>query len=82
MEILFLILGLIIGAIAVWFISSFKYKGESGRVEERSKILEQDNSELESELNTEQHKVIDLNSKLSALQTDFGLFEVDGGLLI
>ena len=39
MEILFLIVGLVVGAIAVWFITSFKYKGETSRIEERSKIL-------------------------------------------
>jgi len=71
MEILFLIVGLVIGAIAVWFITSFKYKGETGRVEERSKILEQDKNEIETELNIERQKVLDLSSKLSSLQSDY-----------
>ncbi len=71
MEILFLIVGLIIGAIAVWFIASFKFKGEVSRVEERSKILEQDKGEIEVELKSERHTVLDLNSKLSSLQSDY-----------
>ena len=71
MEILFLILGLIIGAIAVWFISSFKYKGESGRAEERSIILEQDKTSLQSELKSEREKSEKLNSENSSIKSDF-----------
>ena len=71
MEILFLIVGLVIGAIAVWFITSFKYKGETSRIEERSKILQQDKNEIETELSIERQKVLDLSSKLSSLQSDY-----------
>ena len=71
MEFLFLIVGLVVGAIAVWFITSFKYKGETSRVEERSKILEQVKNETETELNGERQKVLDLSSKLSSLQSDY-----------
>jgi DNA recombination protein RmuC len=71
MEIIFLIVGLIIGAAAVWFIASFKFKGEVSRVEERSKILEQDKEEIETELKSERQAVLDLNSKLSSLQSDY-----------
>jgi len=71
MEILFLIFGLVVGIIAAWFIASFKYKGETGRIEERSKILETDNTELKTRINTEQQKVIELNSKLSSVQSDY-----------
>jgi DNA recombination protein RmuC len=71
MEIIFLLTGLILGSVAVWFVSSFKYKGETSRIEERSKLLEENNNELESKLNGEQQKVIDLNSRLSSLQSDY-----------
>ncbi len=71
MEIIFLLIGLILGSVAVWFVSSFKYKGETSRIEERSKLLEENNNELESKLNGEQQKVIDLNSRLSSLQSDY-----------
>lgn len=71
MEILYLIIGLIIGAVAFWFIASFKYKGESSRIEERSRILDTDNAELKTKVNNEQQKVIELNSKLSSLQSDY-----------
>lgn len=71
MEIIFLIVGILIGAIAVWFIASSRFKGETGRVEERSVILEREKSNLENNLNSERQKVLELNSKLSALQSDY-----------
>ena len=71
MEIVFLIVGLLIGTVAAWFIASSRFKGEAGRVEERSTILEKEKTNLENNLNSERQKVIDLNSKLSALQSDY-----------
>lgn len=71
MEIIYLIIGLLIGAVAAWFIASSKFKGETGRVEERSSILEKEKSNLENNLSSERQKVIELNSKLSALQSDY-----------
>ncbi|MBK9097614.1 MAG: DNA recombination protein RmuC [bacterium] len=71
MEIIFLIVGILIGAIAAWFIASSRFKGETGRVEERSVILEREKSNLENNLNSERQKVLELNSKLSALQSDY-----------
>ena len=46
MELLYLLVGLDVGAFAAWFIASFKYKGEVSRVEERTKILETQNKEI------------------------------------
>ncbi len=71
MEIIYLIVGLLIGAVAVWFIASSKFKGEAGRVEERSILLEKEKSNLESNLTSERQKVIELNSKLAGLQSDY-----------
>lgn len=71
MEIIFLIVGILIGAIAAWFIASSKFKGESGRAEERSVILEKEKTNLENNLNFERQKVIEFSSKLSALQSDY-----------
>jgi len=71
MDIVYLIVGILIGGVAAWFIASSKFKGESGRVEERSSILEKEKSNLENTLTSERQKVIDLNSKLSALQSDY-----------
>ena len=41
MEIIFLIIGLVIGVIATWFGAAFKYKAETIRVEEENKNLQQ-----------------------------------------
>jgi DNA recombination protein RmuC len=71
MEIIFLLVGLIIGAIAAWFIASSKFKGEAGRVEERSRILEADKFSLQSELKVEREKSEKLNSENSSLKSDY-----------
>jgi DNA recombination protein RmuC len=71
MEIIYLIVGLLIGAVAVWFIASSKFKGDAGRVEERSRLLEVDKSSLQSELKTEREKSEKLNSEYSSLKSDY-----------
>jgi DNA recombination protein RmuC len=71
MEIIFLVVGILIGVVAAWFIATSKYKGDSGRIEERSLLLEKEKLNLETNLNSERQKVIDLNSKLSGLQSDY-----------
>ena len=71
MEIIFLIVGLIIGAVAIWFIASSKFKGDAGRVEERSRLLEVDKSSLQSELKTERDKSEKLTSENSSLKSDY-----------
>lgn len=70
MEIIYLIIGLIIGAIAAWFIAVSKFKGEIGRVEERSVILEREKINLDNNLNSERQKVIELNSINSSLKSE------------
>ena len=56
MEIIFLIIGLVIGAIAAWFIAAFKYKSESIRIEEGNKILQQKLEENKAEVEKLQEK--------------------------
>lgn len=71
MEIIFLVVGILIGAVAAWFIASSRFKGEAGRIEERSVFLEKEKLNLENNLNSERQKVLELNSKLSSLQSDY-----------
>jgi len=71
MEIIYLIFGLLIGAVAAWLIASSKFKGDAGRVEERSRLLEVDKSSLQSELKTERDKSEKLNSEYSFLKSDY-----------
>jgi len=71
MEIIYLIIGLLIGAVAAWLIASSKFKGDSGRIEERGSILEKEKINLENNLSSERQKVLELNSKLSSLESDY-----------
>ena len=71
MEIIFLIIGLIIGALAAFLIAKFKFEGSSGKAAERNSILEEDLAKTEKELNAEREKVIKLNGENSALKSDY-----------
>ena len=71
MEITYLIIGLAIGLLGGWFISYLKYRGESGRIDERNSILSQDISEKENSLNQEREKVLELRSKLASMESDY-----------
>jgi DNA recombination protein RmuC len=56
MEIIYLIIGLVVGAIATWFVAAFKYKSETIRVEEANKNLQEKLSEQKSEIERLQEK--------------------------
>lgn len=56
MEILFLLIGLAVGAIAAWFIAAYKYKSESIRIEEGNKNLQQKLEENKAEIEQLQEK--------------------------
>ncbi|HEY6436611.1 MAG TPA: DNA recombination protein RmuC, partial [Ignavibacteriaceae bacterium] len=71
MEILFLIVGVIFGVVSASFFAYSRIKGETGRVEERSILLDKEKVNLENNLNSERQKVIELSSKLSGLESDY-----------
>ena len=74
MEILLSIIGLIVGFIVAWFISSSKIKGlsnENSKLLERSSFLIKENESQKTDLKSEQEKVIELNSSLSSLKSDY-----------
>jgi len=56
MEIIFLLIGLVIGTIAAWFAAAYKYKTETIRVEEESKNFQQKLAEQKSEIEELQQK--------------------------
>ncbi len=70
MEIVYLIIGLIIGAAASFFAAKYKFQGGSGKLEERSAIAEKSLEQAKSELGIERTKVIDINAKLAASGAD------------
>lgn len=71
MEIIFLVIGLIIGAFAAFFIAKFKFEGGAGKAGERNSILEEGLNKTEKELITEREKFLKLNSDYSALNSDY-----------
>ncbi|MBT1686661.1 DNA recombination protein RmuC [Dawidia soli] len=78
MEIVLLITGLIIGAVAAWFIAKFKFTAEnqssSGTLlaeQERGKVLQSQAQVLKVELDAERARLLDMNQKLAAAQADY-----------
>ena len=78
MEILLLVVGLVAGGIAGWWIARFKFQAENnqnhaGFEVEREKVkaaLEQSN-ELKRELDAQRNKVVELTSSLSSTEADY-----------
>jgi len=71
MEILYVLAGLVIGLVFGWTIKLLIIKNESGRLEERNKILLEENSETQNELISERERVLELSTKLSSFQADY-----------
>jgi DNA recombination protein RmuC len=70
-EIIFLIIGILIGAFAAFLIAKLKYEGSVGKTGERNSFLEEELAKTEKELASEREKVIKLNSENSALNSDY-----------
>ncbi len=77
MELLFLLTGLLIGAIAAWFLAKFKYTSDRNRFTEKDiqakfvlkeiyQALLQQTDILKADLNEKNDKLIQINSQLSA----------------
>ncbi len=71
MEIIFLVIGILIGGVAAFLIAKFKFEGNAEKAAERNSILQEDLAKAEKELNAEREKVIKLNSENSALNSDY-----------
>jgi hypothetical protein len=56
MDIIFLLIGLVVGAIAAWFGAAFKYKGEAIRSEEVSKNFQQKLEEQKTEIEVNRNR--------------------------
>ena len=70
MEIIYLIIGILIGTLFTFFISKYKFKSGVSKSEERSSLLQKEIEKTENELSTERDKVLKLNSELSASKTE------------
>jgi DNA recombination protein RmuC len=67
MEFLYLFIGIVVGIAFVWLI----LRNKSAKLEERLKLTAEQNKENEILLNEERAKVLQLNSSLSSLQSDY-----------
>lgn len=71
MEILYLIIGLLIGAVISYLFVKNKFGSQTGKAEERNRIYEENNNQLNAELVNERAKVIELNASLSSLRAEY-----------
>ena len=74
METLYLVVALAGGFIIAWFVSSSKIKklsNENSKLLERSGLLEKEKEAQSTELKGERGKVIELNSSLASLNSDY-----------
>ena len=71
MDILYALIGLVVGIVFGWVIKLLISKNESGRLEERNKILQEENAQTENELISEREKSYNLNSDLSSLKANY-----------
>ncbi len=92
MEIIFLLFGLVIGGLSVWFIAKYKFKLsqgispsevkelenqidslkiENGKLSERNQNIHDIFDKTSEELKSERQKVLELNSSLSSIKSDY-----------
>lgn len=92
MEIIFLLVGLLVGGIGSWLIAKYKFKStqgfspsevkelenqidslkiENGKLTERHQNIQETFNKTSEELKTERQKVIELNSSLSSIKSDY-----------
>ena len=75
MDIIYLIIALVVGFLIALIFSYLKFKSDSSRIEERSKIHEESKNELESKLEIEQQESREISSKLASLQADYSYLQ-------
>ena len=69
MDIIYLIIGILVGTLFTYFISKYKFKSSVSKSEERSSLLQKEKEKTEIELSSEREKVYKLGSELSASET-------------
>ena len=70
-EILFLITGILVGAVTVWLASKFRYEGKQNISKERLKGLSEIIEKAQKELEDREKEVIELNRQVSARDVEF-----------
>jgi DNA recombination protein RmuC len=70
MDIIFLLIGLIIGSVAVWLVSRFKNEGMLQAISEKNLMMQQQLDELKGVLNTKENALFTLNAQFSAKENE------------
>ena len=70
MEIVFLIIGLLIGVTATWFILKARFTGVSSATTEKTRLLEQQLSELKTTLGNKEKEFLELTARYSIKETE------------
>ncbi len=71
MEILFLVLGIAIGLVLMWFFVKSRYVADLSVAKERAKLLELDLVTLKAEVTQKQEEILYLNRTLISVQSDY-----------
>ena len=78
MEIIWLIGGIVIGGLAVWFIAKFKFDRDNQQAQssvvveqERATMLKSETEELKKSLDKERNSVLELNNQLSTTEANY-----------
>lgn len=71
MNIIFLIIGVLIGFAASYFIFKYKSESKSSKFEEKISYLSAELEKKESELNSEREEFLKISNELSSLKADF-----------
>lgn len=75
MDILFLIIGLLLGGVAAWFAQSYRLAAQRVRAEERADILEEARLRSEETLLKERNEVLELSKQLASAQVSLAAAE-------
>lgn len=71
MELVYLFIGLAIGAVSAWVIASLKLKSSAKIVEEKLSFISKEAEKQKADLHQKDNSILDLSRKLSAKESDF-----------
>lgn len=71
MEIIYLVLGIIIGATATWFVCSSKQKSVQFINNEKSALLTSENDRMKKEITEKDTVILEVNKKLASRESDY-----------
>jgi len=71
MDIIFLVIGILVGFASGYFIFKFRSANSSAKIDERNRILTDDLGKKETELNTLREEYLKISNEFSSIKTDY-----------